>query len=113
MSYFAEKLREVINCHCRENASDTPDFILSEYLFRCLDAFDSATRERDNWHKFHPGLKDIEERPLTLEKASNSLQQLKAEILPLAKSIRICIKERKYQYAINRIDDIFAKLSAI
>lgn len=80
MSYFAEKLREVINCHCRENSSDTPDFILAEYLFRCLDAFDSATRERDKWHKFHPGLKEIEERPLTLGKASNSLQQLKAEI---------------------------------
>jgi hypothetical protein len=54
MSHFAERLREVINQHCRENASNTPDFILSEYLFRCLDAFDAAVRERDHWHHLHP-----------------------------------------------------------
>lgn len=78
MSHFAECLRDVINQHCRENASNTPDFILSEYLFRCLDAFDAAVRERDYWHHLHPmpwTTRVLEERPLTLEKASNSLQQ--------------------------------------
>lgn len=67
MSHFAERLREVINQHCRENASNTPDFILSEYLFRCLDAFDAAVRERDNWHHLHPmpwTTRVLGERPL-------------------------------------------------
>jgi len=33
-----------------ENASDTPDFILAQYLSDCLAAFDKAVRERERWY---------------------------------------------------------------
>lgn len=44
------KLREVINCHSAENGSDTPDFILAQYLHHCLNAFDYAVRKREEWY---------------------------------------------------------------
>ena len=41
-----ERIREAINCASAENGSNTPDFILAEYLMDCLKAFDRATRAR-------------------------------------------------------------------
>lgn len=48
---FRRELTDAINRHSRENRSDTPDFILAEYLARCLDAFDLATRDRVHWFR--------------------------------------------------------------
>lgn len=45
-----ERIREVINCECAERNSNTPDYILAEYLLDCLAAFDKATMARDNWY---------------------------------------------------------------
>lgn len=46
---FRVELKSLINCHSQENGSDTPDFVLAEYLVDCLDAFDKATRRRAVW----------------------------------------------------------------
>lgn len=55
-SAFRNELQIIINCHSRENGSDTPDFILAEYLSDCLRAFDNATTKRAYWygHKKQP-----------------------------------------------------------
>jgi len=45
-----EDLQHLINRHSRENASDTPDYVLAEYLLNCLCAFEAATRTRDGWY---------------------------------------------------------------
>lgn len=37
----------LINKASREGNSNTPDFILGEYLMRCLEAFEAATKQRD------------------------------------------------------------------
>jgi hypothetical protein len=42
-----EEIRATINRNCAENTSNTPDFILAEYLMDCLNAFDKATIYRD------------------------------------------------------------------
>ena len=47
---FGQELRRLINYHSRENGSDTPDFVLAEYLVACLDAFDKATARRAEWY---------------------------------------------------------------
>ena len=47
---FRAGLESLINCHSRENGSDTPDFILAEYLIDCLNAFDKATHRRVKWY---------------------------------------------------------------
>lgn len=45
-----EDIRDAINRHSAENASNTPDFILAEYLEQCLAAFDTAVQRRTEWH---------------------------------------------------------------
>lgn len=45
-----EEIRYVINLHSRENESDTPDFLLADFLMACLAAFEKATTERDAWY---------------------------------------------------------------
>ena len=46
---FTEALEQLINKYSKENGSNTPDFILAEYLTACLKAYDTATNERNNW----------------------------------------------------------------
>jgi len=51
MSEFRKEISNVINDHSKESGSDTPDFILAEYLEMCLEAFDVTTKSRKNWYK--------------------------------------------------------------
>ena len=44
------EIRSAINSVSAENGSNTPDFILADFLTACLDAFDEATRSRDQWY---------------------------------------------------------------
>lgn len=53
-----DELAEIINRHSAENGSDTPDFILAEYLTGCLAMYDRALAAREHWY----------ERKLTKEK---------------------------------------------
>ena len=39
-------LTNLVNKHSLENCSDTPDFIVAEYLLNCFFAFNNATRYR-------------------------------------------------------------------
>jgi hypothetical protein len=50
MNKFREELEKLINSHNMENTSDTPDFILAEYLINCLVAFDEAAIARERWY---------------------------------------------------------------
>ncbi len=45
-----QELTAVLNRHSAENGSNTPDYILAEYLKGCLAAFDVATRRREDWY---------------------------------------------------------------
>lgn len=47
---FRKELATAINRCSRENGSNTPDFILAEYLSRCLDAYDMALVAREKWY---------------------------------------------------------------
>jgi hypothetical protein len=44
---FVRDLTALINRYSLENNSDTPDYILANYLFACLMSFDTATQQRD------------------------------------------------------------------
>jgi len=48
---FRKELENLINKHSMENESNTPDFILADYLARCLDAFDIAVQDRTHWYE--------------------------------------------------------------
>lgn len=45
-----DRITRAINATSSENGSDTPDFILAEYLVDCLAAFDKAVQRRTQWH---------------------------------------------------------------
>jgi hypothetical protein len=46
-SKLEQELAELLNRHSRENASNTPDFILAQFLLGCLGAFEQATQQRE------------------------------------------------------------------
>lgn len=47
---FVEKLAKLINEFSLENGSDTPDFILADYLADCLVSFNVTLQERKKWY---------------------------------------------------------------
>ena len=50
MQNFRKRLELLINEFSLENESDTPDFLLSEYLVRCLSVFDEMLNKRETWY---------------------------------------------------------------
>ena len=49
-SKLEKELAGLINSESRENDSNTPDFILAEYMMNCLDAFELANNKREVWY---------------------------------------------------------------
>ncbi len=45
-----DELTALLNKHSVENGSDTPDFILADYMLNCLTAFDEAVKARTQWY---------------------------------------------------------------
>jgi hypothetical protein len=44
------EIKDVLNKHNQECCSNTPDFILSQFIFTCLGALDKAIIDRDKWY---------------------------------------------------------------
>ena len=47
------RVEALLNSAIGENGSNTPDFILAEYLMRCLSNWDITTKKRDKWYSVH------------------------------------------------------------
>jgi hypothetical protein len=47
---FYEELEMLINKYSKENNSDTPDYILANYLVNCLSVFEEAVLQREYWY---------------------------------------------------------------
>ena len=41
-----QDIEHAINRHSAENVSNTPDYVLADYLMACLDAFDKGVNAR-------------------------------------------------------------------
>jgi len=48
---FEKELESLINRHSMENGSDTPDWILAQYLRACLMVFNNAVNKRESYTK--------------------------------------------------------------
>lgn len=46
-----KEIETSINKYSMENGSDTPDFILAEFMTDCLRAFNRATVKRNKWYE--------------------------------------------------------------
>lgn len=51
---FVADIEAAINRYSKESGSDTPDFILAEYLADCLAAFDKSVSRRTEWYAPEP-----------------------------------------------------------
>ena len=51
---FEEELELLINRHSKENESNTPDFILAQYMAGCLAVFNTAVQQRELWYGRDP-----------------------------------------------------------
>lgn len=47
---FRKDLESLINRHSMENGSNTPDFMLADYLTACLVNFDRIVSAREKWY---------------------------------------------------------------
>ncbi|MDD5531124.1 MAG: hypothetical protein PHX21_13985 [bacterium] len=57
MIIIREELEKLLDNAEVEQKSYTPDFILAQFLFSCLSAFDEAINSRDKWYGVHRGSK--------------------------------------------------------
>ena len=48
---FEKELIILINKYSLENTSNTPDFLLREYLMNCLDTYEKTTQQTTEWHQ--------------------------------------------------------------
>jgi hypothetical protein len=56
VSDLRAEIATALNRVSAENGSNTPDFILAEYLDGCLKAFDKAVAGRDTWYGIAPAV---------------------------------------------------------
>jgi hypothetical protein len=50
---FSRDLAAVVNRYSRENASNTPDFVLAEFMVGCLRAWNETCHRREEWYGVH------------------------------------------------------------
>ena len=62
MNNFMKELEMLINSYRLENTSNTPDFILAEYITNCLNAFNLATQQRTSWYKGSERREELSQR---------------------------------------------------
>jgi hypothetical protein len=80
MDKLRKNIEIAINSPSAENGSDTPDFILAEYLTDCLAAYDKAVVAREKWHERPELPKPF---PLSNAKAMSLAATRKAMIQPI------------------------------
>jgi len=47
---FEQALERLINTYSKENGSNTPDFLLAEYLTGCLLLWNAMVTKREEWY---------------------------------------------------------------
>lgn len=70
---FRKELESLINGQSRENGSNTPDWILADYLVACLQTFDNTVNARERWYSREPQL--IGEVPPSVEELEGLLAE--------------------------------------
>jgi hypothetical protein len=58
---FEVELRTLLNRYDLEKGSDTPDFLLANYLVQCLAVFDATIAAREDW--YHRPLNSVSSPP--------------------------------------------------
>jgi len=54
MTDLEREIAAVLNTHSAENDSNSPDWLLAQFLTNCLAAFNGAVQKRENWYGRDP-----------------------------------------------------------
>ncbi len=68
-SQLRTDIEMAINRNSAENGSNTPDFILAEYLVSCLEAYDKAVHARSDWYNHHCSIGSCNHQDVKEDKA--------------------------------------------
>jgi hypothetical protein len=79
---LGERIRAALNTVCAENGSNTPDFILAEYLISYLCAYERAVNERERWYGRMPVEIHVKPRSELLDRVAE--QAIRFDRCPLA-----------------------------
>ena len=85
---FQYDLEKLINCHSKENTSNTPDWVIASYLVRCLDGFNDCINLRERYYGRH-----LIKEPIPIVKPSETLTALLCG--PLGNIVIDCCIEEK------------------
>ncbi len=94
-SEFVKKLSALLNEHSKENSSNTPDFILAEFLNKVLMSFDHAVNHRSAYESQRETSKEfLDQRDAILK----DLKALEAEVkyIPAAHTMINLTRSEKY-----------------
>lgn len=58
MNDFHKEMTDLINKYGLEFGSNTPDFILADYLLACLVAFNTTHQKREKWSENADAIQD-------------------------------------------------------
>jgi hypothetical protein len=47
---FQQELEHLCNRYSVEHGSDTPDFVLAQFIVGCLEAWNGAVKRREKWY---------------------------------------------------------------
>jgi hypothetical protein len=102
LTNFSKELAQLINKYSLENGSDTPDYILADYLVDCLQAFNRTLIIREHW--YGRGHKKPENKILCEEQ---SAEKLADTIIKLAESYRYhCLCARSTIFPGKTIEEV-------
>jgi hypothetical protein len=65
---FQTELQSLLNRHSLENGSDTPDFLLAQYLVGCLQAWNAAVCARERWYGREPSVDSTGPQEINLDR---------------------------------------------
>jgi len=92
LTKFRKELTYLINSNSMENGSDTPDFILAEYMTDCLIAYDKATLRRSDWYDAALSDNEIVKVPLDIPIKSSGINYVVGDVTnPIGDDKRIIV----------------------
>lgn len=57
-----KEITTILNRACRENKSNTPDFILAKFMLSCLKAGENLINEREKYYGVHTNLDNYDKQ---------------------------------------------------
>lgn len=60
---FEKEIESLINRYSQENVSNTPDFVLAQFILGCLAAFNTAVQQREGLYGRDPRPTEIKLNP--------------------------------------------------